>query len=333
MNVQMVLSHSEACGYYRIQIPAKGLRQRGCNVTVSDFQDLRLQEKTQVVVLQRHYGWSSVADLIKDCQVRGKWVVYDLDDDFFNIPPSNPGYQLSADPRFNQIITDALQAANVVTCSTQGLAQKLKIYAGFVKVLPNVLEKINPPRGFQPSGRDRKVIGWAGTPTHNDDLSMILPAVERLLQEVPEVDFCFLGEVPRQFVALGRRLPGRRILEVKPVNMSDYPAKLMSLKWDVGIIPLLNDDFNQSKSVVKFLEYTAAGVPSVVSAVGEYASLPKDVCKQADYVDTWFEAMKEMVRFPGYRQQYLRKAIEYVSSCRLLEHVQGRWDSVCRGNL
>jgi hypothetical protein len=66
------------------------------------------------------------------------------------------------------------------------------------------------------------------------------------------------------------RWPGRMRFD-KPVPVQEYPNWICS-NWQshIGIAPIADNTFNDSKSELKWLEYTALGVPTVASDVGPY---------------------------------------------------------------
>jgi glycosyltransferase involved in cell wall biosynthesis len=49
-----------------------------------------------------------------------------------------------------------------------------------------------------------------------------------------------------------------------------YSLKLASLNLDIGICPLVDDEFNNHKSQLKWTEYSAMRIPSVVSDLPPY---------------------------------------------------------------
>ena len=53
-----------------------------------------------------------------------------------------------------------------------------------------------------------------------------------------------------------------------------YPAKAKSLKLDLAIAPLEPCRFNEGKSNIKLLEYTALGIPGVFTDITPYRKAP-----------------------------------------------------------
>jgi glycosyltransferase involved in cell wall biosynthesis len=94
-------------------------------------------------------------------------------------------------------------------------------------------------------------------------------------------------------------------------------------RFDIGIAPLKDTEFNESKSYIKALEYAAVGIPCVVSKVGPYR----------DFVEhgvTGFHAEK-----PGDWKKYVGELVHNVE----LRTMMGKsarlkaWDYTIQGNI
>jgi hypothetical protein len=72
------------------------------------------------------------------------------------------------------------------------------------------------------------------------------------------------------------------------VPILSYPGLLLPI--DIGIIPLNNIQFNHAKSFIKGLEYAAAGVPFVASALPEYELLASQGIGRIARTDAEWEA-------------------------------------------
>ena len=103
-------------------------------------------------------------------------------------------------------------------------------------------------------------IGYAaGTMTHQQDLSVALPALVQILKEHSEVRFvCFEGAIDLSEFPELTELSGQ--LEVRPlVPIAQLPYEYT--RFDVNIAPLVvNNPFCEAKSELKFFEAVLAGV-------------------------------------------------------------------------
>lgn len=89
----------------------------------------------------------------------------------------------------------------------------------------------------------------------------------------------------------------------------DYAAQLKQWNWDIALIPLASDEYNQCKSYIKWLDYSAAGIASVFSDVTVYNQvvtndetgflLPND--DQA-----WLDTITQLIESPAKRHAIAR---------------------------
>ncbi len=105
------------------------------------------------------------------------------------------------------------------------------------------------------------------------DLETIVPVLERLLSRygnglrlqlwgigIPQG----LSECPN----VGSVIPGL-------VNYAEFAAYFSQQDCDIFIAPLIDNQFNRCKSAIKYLEYSALGVPGVYSRLSPYSSVVK----------------------------------------------------------
>ncbi|NVJ86000.1 MAG: glycosyltransferase [Algoriphagus sp.] len=81
-----------------------------------------------------------------------------------------------------------------------------------------------------------------------------------------------------------------------PIKTRDFAAAL-----DLGLLPLEDNLFNQSRFPIKYAEYMAAGTPVIVSEVGQCAKLSSEmpwVIKAGLGKDAFIEAIKKWIQLP-----------------------------------
>jgi glycosyltransferase involved in cell wall biosynthesis len=105
---------------------------------------------------------------------------------------------------------------------------------------------------------------YMGTATHHEDLKMVMPAFERLARDYP-------GRFELTLVGITSTPPQADWLKIcnPPQDAGGYPAfarfVTREIEFDVGIAPLVASPFNAAKSDIKFLDYSAMGLLSVVT--------------------------------------------------------------------
>jgi glycosyltransferase involved in cell wall biosynthesis len=109
-------------------------------------------------------------------------------------------------------------------------------------------------------------IGWAGGSSHSDDLQTIEPVIRNIVKRYPQARFVFKSSDLPDFL----KIDGVECV-AKWSDVMSYPKAMASLGLDIGIAPLRDNAFNRGKSNLKWLEYSALGIPTVASNVGHFA--------------------------------------------------------------
>lgn len=276
-----------ACEYYRLTVPLNHLQDQGLIrrkvgghfQTVPNPINPSLTPNLPDVVIGQRINKPGPAELWRqmDTGVLGKRprLVYELDDDLFNVPASNPVHGHFAKRETRETILECMFRADVITTSTIQLAgqvaRELWSYGGTAKrveAIPNALPHIayrHEPKvmGWQ----DPVTIGWAGSSTHEEDFDEVVQHLARFLRRNEGVSFHVICQ--RLFKSITQSVPRDQLLHTPWVRpMEAYYAALDS--FDVGIIPLRPSVFNRSKSDLKFLEYAARRIPVIASNCGPY---------------------------------------------------------------
>lgn len=251
-----------ACGYYRVRLPLAALAEHGHQVDTHCGWTERC-EQSRVIIGQR-VGKPEALPIWRRLAARHK-LVYETDDDVFTIDPSNSMAYLAHSPEVIDAVQFAASAADLVTVSTEPLAEVMRRLNPNVVVLPNFIDAavldIDRPR------RDRVTVGWAGGDSHVRDFSGVADQIRRFLTRNPQVDFHNIGtNYLRTF-----RLPGRHTGWSQ--DIFDY---YRTIDFDIGIAPLAATAFNRSKSHIKALEYAALGIPVIASDAEPYRGFVVD---------------------------------------------------------
>lgn len=137
---------------------------------------------------------------------------------------------------------------------------------------------------------------YMGTNTHHGDLETVIPAFERLERDYP-------GSFNLTLVGVTSNPPKAEWLYVRNPSQESggYPAfarfLTRELKFDVGIAPLKESRFNAAKSDIKFLDYSAMGLLSVVAEGPVYRDcIDAGLAVGCDATFTaWYEAFARIV--------------------------------------
>jgi glycosyltransferase involved in cell wall biosynthesis len=260
---------ADGSGYYRFYLPfqhlARGVHHRvllpppGQTVVPDDDQ----VEELDMIVGQRFCGPGQ--ELWERWQGKVK-LVYELDDDVLQ-PDSWSGLAHMFDPQIHESFKTCIAMSDLVTCSTEPLAEQMRKHNPNVVVLPNCVDAdilyLDRPQ------RDRLTIGWAGGMSHLMDWVQVADPVREALQAHPDVDMHFVGIDYSPVLRLDRPCRYTRW-------MPDTWTYYKSIDFDIGLAPLAATPFNDSKSHIRALEYMALGIPMVAADRPAYRDLVVD---------------------------------------------------------
>ncbi|MGY2897676.1 glycosyltransferase involved in cell wall biosynthesis [Curtobacterium sp. PvP017] len=260
---------------------------------------------------------------------RGVRVVGEVDDDFFTESGRQRLARAEYDPDRLASIDALVRGADTVVVSTPELADVVRPVARDVTVVPNALDPglwtpgATDDDDERPEGEHRVL--YMGTLTHAADLE--------LLRDV-FTDLTATDGTPIRLEVIGVTDEGgadwfRRI----EVPDGHYPAFSRWLvahreRWRAGVAPLRDEEFNRAKSDLKFLEYTALGLPAVVSDRPSYAvARTRGAVAVPDDVVAWRDAVRAAVE----RGTADERAVRWVTGERTIGRDDDVWRRVLLG--
>jgi processive 1,2-diacylglycerol beta-glucosyltransferase len=289
--------------------------------------------------------------LVDDVRRAGARLIYALDDNLLDLPRERFPFASLPEARpvveLLWVVRYLLHQADGVLVTTNTLKERFLPLNRNVAVLPHALdERLLVRRGIRrdgsPFGPRKQVIGYMGTFTHDDDLTMILPALQAVCRRHE-------GNVELQIVGVIGQHETLEALSELPVRIASpnrseaaYPLFMLwfttRILWDIAISPLKKTQFNQCKSDIKFLDYSAIGAAGVCSRVPAYMSS----VRHADnglLVDNdsaaWEEALEVLLSDSDLRTHVAGNAARYLYEGRTLKHCAHHWlsavDSLLEG--
>lgn len=247
---------------------------------------------------------------IHEIKELGAPVIVDVDDNFWKIPKTHIGYDVVGPESINtKALTSILHGIRYVTVSTKPLADFL-IEKNIVQCQPIIIPNVcNSHNQYNRLKRPSKYVrfGFSGTMTHREDFRLILKPLTQFIKE-EEMAKVVIGVDPEIYKML-RDVPENKKMFVPTVDYANYPIQLSY--FDVMLIPLVDDSFNQSKSDIKVLDAIINGKPFIASKVEPY--LPY-IDSGAGFVlpnteTEWYTALKKMM-LPELREAQVKAGIE-----------------------
>jgi len=183
-------------------------------------------------------------------------LIFDFDDAIYLPQPfarSAGSRWLRSPAKFGRMVG----AAHIVFAGNQHLAERAAQHARDVRVVPTTVDTDRVTPG---PVRDaaRITIGWMGSPSTAHYLDLIAPALREVLRREPRVDIRIVGAGPR---------PG--LTERTQTVSWSLETEVDELRsFDIGLMPLPDDEWSRGKCGYKSLQYMSAGVHAVGSPVG-----------------------------------------------------------------
>lgn len=223
------------------------------------------------IILQRDYFDFKIANMLlnKSKELNFK-IIYEIDDDLIHMDKSNPGYgyYMEIKDKLEHIISNV----DIVTVTTTNLKSQLSYLNDNIHVIPNRLidmwfehnkNRINSKNSIK--------IGYMGSIYHSWDLVLIENAIKNVKNYFSKKDIEIIFEL---IGGTEGKLDFAEQIEV-PSKCKEYFHFVKWFKknvnWDIAIAPLEYSNINNSKSELKYLEYSALEIPGIYSDIGPYS--------------------------------------------------------------
>jgi glycosyltransferase involved in cell wall biosynthesis len=299
---------ADGSGYYRFYLPFKHLA-RGTEHRILLPQpgqrftpDMDQVEEIDMICGQRFIGPEGMA--LWEGWKSKTLLVYENDDDVLH-PDNSSGLAFWHDENIRESYKKNVAISELVTVSTEPLADEMRQYNPNVVILPNHVDgdllSQDRPR------RDRLTIGWAGGMSHLIDWMQAAEPLRGVLDADPDLDMHFVGI---DYSPLLHR--ECRFTPWKADTWSYYK----SIDFDIGLAPLADTTFNTSKSHIKALEYMSLGIPVIASRRPAYQDMVVDGV--TGYLvrgeDEWRQRLNELVNDEAMRAEMGAKGREVAAN-------------------
>lgn len=340
-----MLRDDGACGYYRAELPFKSLsRAESAEVVCIEKGDPAPKfawaiENCEAMLIPRMESEELLSIAKRARAELGIKFVIDWDDDIFNVSPLSSHYvdwgadeatielggvthtwkdgdniDLASNRKRLDAVRRSLEAADMVTVTTEEIARVYRAYNENVKILPNCVD-MNLWRRL-PLVRPDPVIrmGWFGGSSHYIDWLQIAGVLPEIMRKHPNLRLVIMGQ---KFGGTIKGIPAHQLEHHPWVNVHAYPYKAAILDLDFAIIPLADNEFNRCKSPIKWIEMASLGVPAVTSFVKPYSEVMDLVPDNGLFVEAndpkgWTAGISMMVDLAMGRRQMADAAQETV---------------------
>jgi len=254
------------------------------NLFFSIFQTIRFVCKARyydLIFIQRVLLPNFIIRFLK----RRKKIIFDFDDAIY---ADQKSYNKK---RFDTQITlfDAIILENIYTKKYVNELgnDKVSLITG-----PIDCKRYRPGGWFK---RDKVVIGWVGSSSTEKYLNVLKNVFEKLSARYEKLVFEFIS-------AQKININGVRFKFKK----WDFSTEVRNLQnFDIGIMPLPDNEWTRGKGGYKLLQYMAVGIPAVASPVGVNKEIIQDGTNGflADREEEWIEKLSLLIENPELRHK------------------------------
>ena len=243
-------------------------------------------------------------------RVLRKKVIYDFDDAIWLTDKTHESLANKI-IRWRKKVGTICKWSHKVSCGNQYLAQYARKFNSHIVINPTTIDTNNLHRPKENTGSKETItLGWTGSRSTLKYLKAIVSPLQSLQSKYPQLEIIVIAdEDPKLPLPNVQFIPWRKESEITDLA-----------RFDIGLMPLPDDDWTRGKCGFKALQYMSMCIPALVSPVGVNREIVTDGvdgfwCYSSE---DWFRNVedlilhREKVRLMGLRGR--KKVIEYYSS-------------------
>lgn len=266
-------------------------------------KDLKDAHQFDIIFIHREAFLTAGAYFEKKLKKSGAKIIFDFDDAIWlpNVSYRNKRLKRLKNPSKT---SDIIVLADMVFAGNSYLANYAEQFNPRVKLIPTTIDT-DYHKPIEQNGNGKITIGWTGSHTTLKYLTEILPVFEKLKSKYHDkIDFLIICD--HEWKSEGfeyRFLKWNRKEEIEQLN-----------KIDIGIMPLVDDEWSKGKCGFKALQYMAIGKPTVVSPVGVNTEIVKEGENGylANSEAEWFDKLSQLIENEQLRKELGANARKFI---------------------
>ncbi|MBL7913446.1 MAG: glycosyltransferase family 4 protein [Bacteroidia bacterium] len=264
------------------------------------FRDVINADKYDIIFVQREAFMTGSSFFEKRFAKSKARLVFDFDDAiwYHDVSDANKKFGWLKDPSKTGRI---IGLSDLVFAGNQYLADYAARFNNKVIIVPTTIdtEEYKPVRNVKRS--DKVVIGWSGSITTIRHFELALPFLKILKEKYGDkIDIRVIGDGNYKNAELGiQGLAWRKETELDELS-----------SFDIGIMPIPDDDWSKGKCGLKGLQYMALEIATVMSPVGVNSEIIQNGVNGflAATTEEWVNAISKLIDDQEMRNRFGKNA-------------------------
>ncbi len=262
---------------------------------------LKFVIRSKVFVFQKRYIDYPMFIIMKIFKVK---IIYDFDDALF-ARRSWSASKGKTDKHHKKKLNRTLRLSHHVIVSNDYLKKYATSFNKNISVIPTMVPVASELKSYHEQGK--LVIGWTGTKEN----FIYLKSIENVLVSL----YGQHGDkLQIKIISNGLYHADSEAVPIENIHWTPGNELSELLSFDIGIMPLIDDDWSKGKGMFKALQMMSVGIPVVVSKVGVNEKLITDNVNGylADREDEWIEKLTKLIDTSDLRKSIGLKGREFV---------------------
>lgn len=258
------------------------------------YKNLRNASKYDIIFVFREALYTRSIFFEKRFSKHAK-VIFDFDDSIWlqNVSEANKRFAFLKNAAKTK---DIIQLSHLIFAGNEYLADYARKYNSNVTIIPTTIDTNEYVRKSVERNSNVVTIGWSGSVTTIQHFSFAIPALKIIKEKYGSaVEIKVIGDG----AYINAELEIQGLPWIKSTELDDLSS------FDIGIMPLPDDEWAKGKCGLKGLQYMALEIPTIMSPVG----VNSDIIQQgkngylASSVDEWVNTISLLIDSKDHREE------------------------------